>query len=249
MAFSWAGDLTGAYPVIKKLPISTTSYQGQLLQWDEDSGGAVELLGAATASPEATLFIAGICSGIVGSPTYDGTHKGDMGTYDESQALQLANDPRGPVLAEVTLVTPTTLIRGPIVHDTIGTALSVLTNTATSSDGSTITFASSHTTEDNFSTAYCRTGLNKGLYRKITSASATAPTVTICFPYDIEIGDTFVIPHIKEGFATIEFDTQKQGIAAYDNLTHAFYVYVHELNLEEAGKEYAIFSFSTRHLL
>jgi hypothetical protein len=226
MAFSWAGDLNGNLPIVKMLPISATSYQGQLLQWDEDAGGAVELLGNATASPEVTLFIAGICGGISGSPVYNSTYHGDKGTYVTAQADQVANDPRGPTMAQVTLITPTTLIKGPIVHDTIGTALYVETNTAESTDGSTITFATSHTTEDNYTTAYCRTGLNRGLYRKVTSASATAPTVTICFPYDIAIGDTFVLPHIKEGFATIEFDTQKQGIAAYDNLTHAFYVYV-----------------------
>jgi hypothetical protein len=249
MAFEYAGDLSGKTPIVKLLPLAASAYTGQLLQWDGDAGGIVEPIADATASPEATVFIAGICTGIATDPTYNSTYRGDMGTYDTTQALQVANNPRGPAMAQVTIITPTTLIRGPIVHDTIGTALSVLTNTATSTDGSTITFASSHTTEDNFSTAYCRSGANEGLYRKITSASATAPTVTICFPYDIAIGDTFVIPHIKEGFATIEFDTQKQGIAAYDNLTHAFYVYVHELNLEKAGQEYAIFTISSRHLL
>jgi len=70
MAFSWAGDLSGAAPVIRNFQIGATLYQGQLLGYDTSgatNGGYVIPTADAAAGPDTTSFIVGICSGIVQS--------------------------------------------------------------------------------------------------------------------------------------------------------------------------------------
>jgi hypothetical protein len=249
MAFTWAGDLNGAAPVVKKMQVAANVYQGQMLRWDVNAGGLVEPVAAATAGPETANIIAGICSGIVTSPTFDATYKGDLGTYDTTQATQIANDPVGACLAEVTLVTPSTLIKAPIVKDTIGTNPERKACTTGSADGLTFVVAAIDTTVSQYSTVYCSSGANRGQYRKVTTGATTTQTVLVAFPYDIAVGDVFCIANVGIGLAHIEFDSQFQGIDSSDDQTHYYVVYVHELNLEEAGKEYAIFSFSPRHFL
>ena len=249
MAFSFAGDLSGAAPVVKKLQIAADVYQGQLLRWDDNAGGLVEPVAAAAAGPDVTSIIAGICTGIVTSPVFNATYKGDKGTYDTAQADLEANNPVGPALAEVLLITPTTLIKAPIVKDTIGTAPERKACTTGSADGLTFVVAAIDTTVSNYSSAYCSAGANRGQYRKITTGAVAVQTVLVPFTYDIAVGDIFCIANIKEGLAHIDLDTQFQGIDSSPALTSYFVVYVHELNLEEAGKEYAIFTISPRHLL
>ena len=249
MAFSFAGDLSGAAPVVKKLQIAADVYQGQLLCWDANAGGLVEPVAAAAAGPDTAMRIAGICTGIVTSPVFNATYKGDKGTYDTAQADLEANNPVGPTLAEVLLITPTTLIKAPIVKDTIGTAPERKACTTGSADGLTFVVPAIDTTVSNYSSAYCSAGANRGQYRKITTGAVAAQTVLVPFTYDIAVGDIFCIANIKEGLAHIDLDTQFQGIDSSPALTSYFVVYVHELNLEEAGKEYAIFTISPRHLL
>ena len=249
MAFSWAGDLSGCLPVKRYFPINANVYQGQLLTWTSAAGGIVTPMTAASAGPDVTYVIAGICTGIVTSPAYNSTYKGDLGTYDTTQATQVDNDPVGAAQAEVTLITPTTLIRGPIVKDTIGTDPERKACTTGSADGLTFVTATVDTTVDDYSTVYCSIGANRGVSRIVTTAGTTTQTVTIAFPYDIASGDTFVIANAKEGYAHIDLDTQMQGIDSTPALTSWYVVYIHELNLEEAGKEYAVFTISPRHLL
>ena len=249
MAFSFAGDLSGAAPVVKKLQIAADVYQGQLLCWDVDAGGLVEPVAVPLAGPDTVIRIAGICTGIVTSPVFNATYKGDKGTYDTAQADLEANNPVGPTLAEVLLITPTTLIKAPIVKDTIGTAPERKACTTGSADGLTFVVATIDTTVSNYSSAYCSAGANRGQYRKITTGAVAVQTVLVPFTYDIAVGDIFCIANIKEGLAHVDLDTQFQGIDSSPALSKYFVVYVHELNLEEAGKEYAIFTISPRHLL
>jgi len=249
MAFTWAGDLNGAAPVVKKMQVAANVYQGQLLRWDVNAGGSVEPVAVAAAGPDTTSIIAGICSGIVTSPTFDATYKGDLGTYDTTQATQIANDPVGACLAEVTLVTPSTLIKAPVVKDTVGTAPERKACTTGSSDGLTFVVATIDTTVSQYSTVYCSSGANRGVYRKVTTGATTTQTVLVAFPYDIAVGDTFCIANVGIGLAHLDFDTQFQGIDSSPALTNYYVAYVHELNLEVAGQEYVIFSFSPRHFL
>lgn len=250
MAFSWAGDLTGAKPVRKYFQVAADCYQGQLLMGDISVSGEVKPIAAAAAGPDTASQIIGICTGIVTSPTYTAAYRGDLGTYDVTQATLAANDPIGPCMAEVVLVTPTTLIKGPVVKDTIGTNPECKAATTGSSDGLTFVIAAIDTTVSMHSTAYCRAGANAGQYRKITTGATTTQTVVIPFTYDIAVGDTFCIANLTIGRSWWNPDTLFEGIDSSNPFTSSYYynTYVHELNLAEAGKEYAVFTFDGAHL-
>ena len=252
MGFSWAGDLNGnTMPVLRWFPVGADVYQGQLLARDTSTASSGYVIAAANAAagPDTATRILGICTGIVTSPTYDATYKGDKGVYDVTQATLAANDPPGPCMAQVALITPTTLIRGPVVKDTVGTNPERKACTTGSSDGLTFVIPAIDTTVDSQSTAYCSDGANKGQSRKLTTASTTTQTCIIPFTYDIAVGDTFCVANVVEGSAHIAFDSQIQGIDSSAALSSYFYAYVHQLNLEEAGKEYAVFTLGTDHLV
>jgi hypothetical protein len=84
----------------------------------------------------------------------------------------------------------------------------------------------------------------------VTTAGTTTQTVLLAFPYNSAVGDKYTCVNIKEGFSAVNLDSYIMGINAEAlTTTYGYYVYVHELNLAEAGKEYVVFSFSTRHLL
>jgi len=249
MAFTWAGDLSGAAPVVKVFKAAADCYVGQLVRADVNAGGTVEPAAVAGAGPDTTSFIVGIVTGVVTSPTYDSTYKGDKATYDTTQATLVANDPIGPAKVQVTLVTPTTLIKGPVVKDTVGTAPERKACTTGSSDGLTFVVATIDTSVSNYSTVYCSDGANRGEYRKVTTGNATTQTVLVAFQNDIAVGDTFCIANVVEGNAHIDFDTQFQGIDSSAALSNYYKAYVHELNLEKAGEEYAVFALSSAHLV
>ena len=245
----WAGDLKGAAaPTIKEYPVSEDCYIGQIMRWDVSAGGIVEPCAVAAAGPDTTSYIAGIVSGVITSPSYNATYRGDKATYDASMANQLLNSPVGPARVKLDLVTPTTLIKAPIVKDTIGTAPATVAVTTAQAAGLVVTTTTTiDTSVSQYSTVYCRSGANKGQYRKVTTGATTDQTVLLAFTYATVVGDVFVVANIVEGAARIDLDSQFQGIDSSDALTYYYSVYVHELNLETAGEEYAIFSFNPRH--
>lgn len=249
--FFWAGDLSGCKPVVRFFPVDADCHVGQLLAWSSDGGGIVQpIADGASADPDATTKVAAICIGVKNAtPVFNATYRGDIADYDTTQADQVANDPVGAAMAECVIITPTTMIHGPVVKDTVGTAPERKACTTGSADGLTFIIPTIDTSVSQYSTAYCAGGANRGVSRIITTGAVATQTVLIAYPYDIAVGDTFVVANIKEGFSKINFDTQFQGIDSSDALTYPYYVYVHELNLAEAGKEYAVFTFSTRHLL
>lgn len=254
MAFTWAGDLSNAAAVLRNFQIGATLYEGQLLGYDTagaTNGGYVIPIADAAAGPDTTSFVVGLCSGIVqaGDASFNSTYKGKSLAYTTTQASLAAYSPADAVMAQVTLVTPTTLIKGPLVKDTIGTAPVCVTNTAASSGGTTVTFSTIDTTVDGLSTMYCRTGANRGLYRKVTTVGTTSSVAVVPFPYAIAVGDTFCIVNMVHGMAHIQLDTQFQGIDSSADLSYYYKVYCHELNLETAGQEFAIFTISTDHLV
>lgn len=253
MAFQYLGEITGGLAPVIKLQVAANCYQGQLLKYDQDAGGSVEPVADAGDLPEDVTVLAGICLGLgrnttPGTSFYNATYKGDLITYDSStQSDLLLNDPPGPALAAVQIITPNSLIWAPIVKDTVGTAPECKAVTTGSSNGLTFVTATVDTTVSQFSTVYCRTGANRGQYRKVTTGNATTQTVLIAFQNTIAVGDTFCIANVVQGFAHINFDTQFQGIDSSDALTTGYTVIVHELNLEEAGKEYCTFRFAPQH--
>uniref|UniRef100_A0A6M3LL67 Tail protein n=1 Tax=viral metagenome TaxID=1070528 RepID=A0A6M3LL67_9ZZZZ len=253
MAFEWHGDLNGAAPVVRKMTIGASLYQGQLAMIDEGTatGGYIVKTPVAAAGPDTASHIVGIVSGIVTSPTYTASYyNGDLGTYSTTQATLAAYDPPGPAVAEVVLVTPTTLIKAPIWQTTPGTSLNCLAATTAVSAGTTFVTSGFSAAVDAFTTAYCRSGANAGQYRKVDGTGTTTQTVVIPFTYGVGIGDTFVVANIVEGYAHMDLlATYLNGIDGEAALTNYYKVYVHELNLKEAGREYAVFSFCSNHLM
>ena len=254
MAFQYRGEITGGLAPVMRVQAAANCYQGQLLKFDADAGGSVEPVTNAAAGPDATV-IAGICLGqgrntSPGTSLYNATYKGDLITYDSSsQANLLLNDPPGPAEVQLQVLTPNSLIWAPIVKDTIGTAPECKAAAAAVSNGLTFVVAAIDTTVAQYSTAYCRTGANRGQYRKITTATTTTQTVLVAYQNAIAAGDTFCIANLTMGLAHVNWDTLFQGIdSSYDPTTNYFVVIVHELNLEEAGKEYALFRLAPRHL-
>lgn len=253
MAFSWAGDLSGAKPIIKKFQVGVDCYQGQLLAADisKTTGGYVKPCPVAAAYPDTATRIMGICNAAVTSPVYTASYyKGDLVTYDTSTATLQANSPVGAAMAEVCLITPTTLVRAPIYRTTPGTALLELAATTAVSAGTTFITSGFAAAVDGYSTAYCRSGLNRGEYRKVDGTGTTTQTFVIPWTYGVAIGDKFTVTNLVEG--NCHFDligTYLNGLEGAAALTNYYCAYVHELNLEESGKEYAVFTISPSHLV
>jgi hypothetical protein len=253
MAFEYAGDLRGGTPVVRKFQIGASVYQGQLAMIDEGAatGGYIVKAPVAAAGPDTATHILGIISGIVTSPTYTaGYYNGDLGTYSAVQATIAAYDPPGPCMAEVVLITDTTLIKAPLWHTTPGVAPHCLAATTAVAAGTTYVTSGFDAAVDAFSTSYCRSGANAGQYRKGDGTGTTTQTVVIPFTYGVGIGDKFVCVNVVEGYAHIDFvGTYLNGIDSSAALSSYYKVYVHELNLKEAGREYAVFSFCDCHLM
>lgn len=92
---------------------------------------------------------------------------------------------------------------------TEGTVLATQTVTTASTDGLDVTTGAewSSPTYDEGS-AWGLTGANMGVLRKITSVSTTAGTVTVAFPRDIAVGDTFLrAPYTPLQTVTVQFTT------------------------------------------
>jgi hypothetical protein len=247
MAFSYAGNILypGAPPVIKKMAIGATCYTGQIAIYDvngaTNGGDVIAATAVASNTPDATQMFLGLILGFDGeTQTYNSTYKGITGTYSTTQGATR--------YAQVALVTPYTLIHAPICHGTIGTVPSTVALTGASAGGTAIGHAAlAHTTIDGYSTVYMRTGASKGQYRKVTTVTSTsAEVVVLPFSGALAVGDTAVIVNIVEGLAHIQLDSQFQAIDG-NWATNYFRAYVHELNLEEAGKEYCVFSFLPQH--
>ena len=89
------------------------------------------------------------------------------------------------------------------------TALASRTVTTASAGGTAITTNESWTgTEYDEGVTWCLTGSNAGRYRKITSTSSTAGTVTIPFDYATVVGDNFLrAPYWPMQTVTIQLST------------------------------------------
>jgi hypothetical protein len=99
-------------------------------------------------------------------------------------------------------------------------------------------------------TAYCRSGANKGIYRVTSDTSTTVKTTASPFPAAIAVGDTFVHVNIKSfGHTTIQLDALGMFALAEGDASHNYGVNVIKLNLAEAGKEYVDFQFGAYQFL
>jgi hypothetical protein len=150
-------------------------------------------------------------------------------------------------MVEISVITPSTVLRAPIYNAAVGTAPTLLTATAAVTDGlSATTNSTQFTPVAGLATIYCRTGGNAGIYKRTYNTSKTAHTWYNAMPADIAIGDTFVSVPVVIGLSYVRI-----GIDAFPGFidcsqtpaTNYDEVVCYRLDLREAGKEYCEFSF------
>lgn len=169
-------------------------------------------------------------------------------SWTGNEGMYAKGDPQ--VLVQIAEILPHTVIEGPICNAALGTAPTVVTSTAADTTGWTsagTTGSCDFTPVANICTVYCRKGTNKGLYRTTNDTSATAPDVTVAFPYDVAIGDTFVRVPMKQGRCDIYIGGPGLYIDCSLTATNNFAVLCYELDLEVAGQERAYFRFMNMH--
>ena len=246
MAFNYAGNLGGAgAPVIRRFHSNVDLYVGCFVK-SVGAGGQVALLGAASDLNMTSTHPLGVVTGIVDdSRAYVASSSGvagygDKTTYSASQAVVKST---GISEVEVCLAIPgVTLFRAPIYRTVWGTPLQELTCSAENSAGTEVV-AEANTTDGGsvLSTIYCRSGANKGHYRVLATVSTVTYTVTVPFPNTIASGDTFVVTNGLLGFGNLMMPAPSDCINGDITGSDGHTVYYHEINLEEAGKEYAVF--------
>lgn len=259
MAFSYAGDLRGSgAPVVRRFQAGTDLYIGNMVVGGQLAGtgghiGIAAVAGGAFEDDSPIIgFVVGIAdnSRVYTAPVSGTAGYGDKSTYTATKAVVLANQEPGQsggAEVDVCIQQPfLTLIRAPIYNAVWGTALTECVVTTADTNGVTITHAGQTLAADtvhDYNTIYCRVGANKGQYRVITTVGANEQIVTIPFPHTIAVDDVYVGASCVLGFGAMDFTTATDAIDG-DNDLDAFYsVYYHEINLEESGKEYAIFAF------
>jgi hypothetical protein len=246
MAFSYAGNLGGAgAPVIRRFHTNESMYVGCFVQ-SVGAGGQVALLGAATDLNMTSTTPLGFVTGIVDeSRAYIGQVSGtagygDMTTYSATKTVVKST---GISEVEVCLAIPgVTLMRAPIFNGVWGTALTVLSNTTESTAGTTVVDLVGTADIGNvLGIIYCRTGANRGHYRTIATVSTVTTVVTVPFPHTIAVGDTFVQVCMLPGFHNMMSSAASDCLDGNLTGSDGHSVYFHEINLEEAGQEYAVF--------
>jgi len=263
MGFTYAGNLGGAgAPTVLRLQTGETCYNGQLVQADISAanGGHVQIADVASEASEDDLPIVGMITAIADeSRTYvassSGTAQyGDRSTYTITQSTiagNLGTKLSGGGEVDVTLIIPgVTLVKAPIYDAAWGTALTEMVVTTASSGGVTITATGDAVTDvpDDLATIFCRSGANRGHSRIVTTGtSTTVRTVVIPFPYGIAVDDVFVQFSGKLGKSHMDIPATADCIDGDNDLNAYYDVFYHEINLEETGKEYAIFSLYAGH--
>ncbi len=261
-------DLKNSQPLFVAVSETAEVFLGSLVQWDTDTGG-VEVLGVASGAYDTTndSIIAGLVIGTSNETkvyedgtTVGGTFRGEEITGVVSQAnlvgrTQIGN--RGMykkgekmALVEIAVLDVTTRLRGRIYNATYGTALTLLTATAGSTDGGVadtyITNASDLASVANESTIFCRKGANAGLYRVLSSTSTTTHLNDVGFPQNISVDDTFVmVPH-QQGYSRIQVDAQSTFINGAA-ITSYYGVFIDKMDLRIAGEESVEFRIIGNH--
>lgn len=252
MGFAFAGNLGGSAPVVRNFQIGETLYTGYLLQSGlvGGAGGGVQILEAPAKAHEDDHPVLGLATGVhvIDDAGWNSTYKGDTATYDVGVAAQKANDPVGACHVETTLIQPDmTLVRAPIYNGAYGTSLSECAISTADATGLSIDFAATTITgtADDLGVVYCRSGASRGHYRVVTTTGTVENTVTIAFPYGTAVGDIYVNASCVFGLGGLMTPAAPNCIDGDDALTNYYDVYYHDINLEEAGKEFALLAFKS----
>lgn len=241
------------------LPVANgqTIYVGQLVQ-KSSSGDYLSTFGSASgASTNKPLGV--VVATNNKEPLYSSQYKTHYITGVQTQAAQLARKWQGaqgmwalgdPIpLVQVKLIGPQTQIKASLFWGSFGTALSTFNPAENNSSGNTLKRAEGSKSSVDYNTIfYCRQGANKGIYRVVTTSSNSSNVTTHNFntywPYPISTSDVFVQANICLGVSKIQIDSLGLFIDASQTYSSNYYtVIVEEINLEEAGKEYAIIRF------
>lgn len=250
---------------------SDVIYTGALVKWDTatPAWGVVPMNAASGVADKDNLDIPfGVCVGnnnISGNVTFSTTYNAEYITATSEANAHAnttqyqnveGNTPRGDKVAmvEVIPITAETVLRGPIYNAAYGTAPTAVSPSAASTDGLDFNSATAITvaTVANFSTVYCRTGDNQGVYRIINTASQTTHQNTTAFPYDIATTDTFVFVNGLRpwGRSKMQLDAEGMYIENSAALTADYYeVDVLRLDLSTSGEEYVEFRFGAVHFI
>jgi len=217
----------------------------------------VAAMGASAAAPNTAKFPFGVVVGLNDQvPTYDTTNLVNYATSVGTQATEVARKWTGAegmtskgepaLMAQVAILDRTVIMKANIYSSTIGTVPTLLTMTTGSAAGLTgfVHNATTGTPIAYQSTYYCRTGLNKGLYRVSYATSTTNPTFYLAWPYATAVGDTFVQVQTALGRNAIQLDATSCWM---DNAasTNYYNVEVLSLDLQVAGRENVTFRFNT----
>ena len=169
----YAKDFNGnVNPILKKYAIGATFSNGGILAESPNADDA-------GITPCSTTVAADVCGITVDTATYGTTQVTD-GTGTQKMVTVIVN--------------PMAIYRYVMSGGaTEGTALALQTVTTASSGGTAVTTGTTWTgTEFDEGVVWTYTGANVGQFRKITSTSGTAGTVTVPFDNGIVVGDVFL---------------------------------------------------------
>lgn len=186
---NFAYTLSGAAPVIKKYQIAADSLTAGVPKLIPAAGGA----GVAVATTTSCTDFVGVTLDV--AATYQTAQQSD--NSDPARLVSLIINPDAVWEA---------LMSGGATENT---ALALQTVTTASTTGLAVTTAaewSNPTYDEGHTWGY--EGANAGKARKVTSVSSTAGTVTVAFPFDTAVGDTFLrCPYTPLQSTTIQLST------------------------------------------
>lgn len=242
---------------------SDTIYIGQIVACQANEG--IVPIGAAAGAADTTgkEVPYGVVVGLNAYvPSFDTTQKAEKitdatphGTTTDYRMVEgpMMVDGHYSAMAEVKIITPHTVLQGPICNAALGTAPTVGTVTTGSTAGTAATGAAALCDVAgvaDISTAYFRSGSNTGSYRVTDDTSTTALTWDKPTYADVAANDTLVrVNGLRPvGPSYMQLDTEAMYIDCSAALTADYYVInVIKLDLSEAGKEHVIFMFGADH--
>lgn len=154
-------------------------------------------------------------------------------------------------MVEIAVITPETIIRGPIYNAALGTAPTVATATSGDTGGVAVTGSAVEVAGvAGLGTVYFRSGANLGAYRVTDDTSTTAITWDKPTVNDTAVGDTYVrVNGLRPiGPSYCDFDAEALYIDSAAALTSNYYVIdVIKLDLRTPGNEHVYFKFNADH--
>lgn len=247
---------------------SDTIYVGQLVKFAKGTEGVQPLADAQGAGDTtAKQVVLGVCIGTNNkTPNFNTTYNTEyitdatpLSSTTEFVGVEGPYPKGGKVaMAKIALITPSTVVKGPVRDGGVSTAMTEATVTEpgnASAVGCTVdgigwpnTVGDAHVGS---STIYFRTGNNKGQYRIKDNDDSTNQTWDKPLYSSVSSGDKLVAVNglVPVGPARMALGTEALYIDGGDANSSADYfaIIVHRLDLSESGNEYCEFRFASCH--